>query len=340
MTAFLDDIAQQPEALRDLAHFYADGDGLASLRAIPVGRPLLLTGMGASFHAAAICALHLHSLGIPAQFLEATDLLHFSRTITDGAVILYISQSGASAEVHPIIQAAGRQSSIVAVTNDHDSPLARHASLVLPLRAGPEALVATKTYVNSLALLWLLARQHAGALERRNPADLLAVAERCQALIAERDAIVPLWLDTLRPATSIVFLGHGPHALTARQAAMMMSEWARIPALHSSIGAFRHGLIESADPSMAVVLFASPGPTHRSALALADELAGYGVRLLLVEQGVSRLPGEAARAPAPLDEFLSPILDVIPAQLFVDALARERGGPTGFRYISKVVSQL
>jgi fructoselysine-6-P-deglycase FrlB-like protein len=41
-----------------------------------------------------------------------------------------------------------------------------------------------------------------------------------------------------------------------------------------------------------------------------------------------------------VDEFLSPILDVVPAQLFVEALARERGVPPGFRYISKVIMKL
>ncbi|HYN89342.1 MAG TPA: hypothetical protein VER55_12465, partial [Ardenticatenaceae bacterium] len=62
MNALLHEITQQPHALRDLARFYCDREGAAILSSLPTHATTGLTGMGASFHAAAITALHLHAL--------------------------------------------------------------------------------------------------------------------------------------------------------------------------------------------------------------------------------------------------------------------------------------
>jgi len=73
---------------------------------------------------------------------------------------------------------------------------------------------------------------------------------------------------------------------------------------------------------------------------LASELVGYGARVLIVEHGHTRSLDEAPTAAFEIDEFLAPLLDVIPAQIFADALARKLGVGPGFRYIGKVVTQL
>jgi glucosamine--fructose-6-phosphate aminotransferase (isomerizing) len=137
-----------------------------------------------------------------------------------------------------------------------------------------------------------------------------------------------------------VFLGHGPHAATARQAAMILAERARVAALGTSVGAFRHGPIEVAQPGVGVVMFAGAGPAATSASALAAELREHGARVLLVDHGRTRGLDEPAGTPPEFDEYLAPILDIIPAQLFADALACERGIEPKFRYIGKVVTRL
>jgi len=88
------------------------------------------------------------------------------------------------------------------------------------------------------------------------------------------------------------------------------------------------------------VIFASPGRSSDSAIAIASELAGYGARVLIVEHGHTRSLDEAPTVAVEIDEFLAPLLDVIPAQIFADALARKLGVGPGFRYIGKVVTQL
>ena len=67
---------------------------------------------------------------------------------------------------------------------------------------------------------------------------------------------------------------------------MVVSEWAKVAALNAGIGAFRHGFIEHVQEGTGVVVFAAPGRTYDSACELAHELDGYGVNVLLVENGV------------------------------------------------------
>ena len=344
-----DDIAQQPTALRAVIDYYQSSAGAARLAAAPIGRAPILTGMGASYHAALAIVPYFHSLGIPALAIEATDLLFYSQALLqDGRPLIFISQSGASAEVAAIAEMLPAGTALLAVTNDAESLLAQRAQLVLPTLAGKESGVATKTYLNCMAVLWLLARRWGGALNGEEARSALEqVAAEIARLVADAAATAACWLDALGGVPTdgaaverLVFAGHGPHVSTARQAAMMLAERARVAAIGMGVGALRHGPIEIAQPDLGAVIFASPGRSSESAIALAGELAGYGARVLIVEHGRTRNPGEAPVAAFGIDEFLAPLLDVIPAQIFADALARKLGVGPGFRYIGKVVTRL
>ncbi len=345
MNAFATEMREQPAALRDLANRYGGDEGRARLvaaaRAISASAlSPLLTGMGASYHAAAAMLPYWHALGAGGAVAEATDLLNYGAATLSGAgAMVYLSQSGRSAEVAPMIGRLPAGVPLVGITNDPDSPLGRGAAHALPLVAGGETYVACKTYVNSLALLWLLGREVAGATDGTEGDTLAALAGRIDALLAEGEATAARWLDTLADAPRLIFVGHGPHAFTARQCAMMAAEWAKRDVLFMGIGAFRHGFVEIVQPGDGMVVFAPPGPAAASARALADEIAGYGGRVLVVSHGETSGPHDAP-ATSERDEWLAPLLDVIPAQLFVHDLALRHGIAPGFRYIAKVTTAL
>lgn len=340
MDAFYTEMHQQPEALRTLARFYGDeGRTRLATAARSIGAPLL-TGMSASYHAAAAMLPYWHHLGIGGAAVEATDLINYGdwqRAHTDAVV--YLSQSGASAEVAPLADRLPHRATLIGVTNDAESLLARRAAQVLPIVAGPETLVACKTYVNSLATLWLLGRSAAGVIDGGEMATLDAIAERIAALLAHGEAIAARWLEALGDAERLVFVGHGPQAITARHGAMMAAEWAKRSVLSLGIGAFRHGFIEIVQPGDGVVIFASPGTGAASARALVAEIGAYGGRIVVVTHGETDPALETPPADGD-EEWLSPLLDVIPTQLFIRALATKGGVPPGFRQITKVTTQL
>jgi glutamine---fructose-6-phosphate transaminase (isomerizing) len=339
LNPFYLDIQQQPAALRQLAARYrADAHGL---RLRPPQR-VLLTGMGASYHVALWASYLLQTVDIWAVAIESVDLIHYSRRLIEGIdQLVFISQSGASAEVLPVVEALPPIVELIAVTNEPANILARHAHQVITIEAGEEAAVACKTYVNSLACMWWLARawQHGDA----NAADhriLLRLAERMEPLVAQAEAIADMWLNHLGSAGQIFFLGHGPHMATARQSSMMLGEWAKHASVGTGIGAFRHGLIEIADADTGVVVFGLGGMSDVSTRALINELRSYGVTIVTIVEG------EVAAVPEPepvireFDEMLGALLDIIPVQIFAEALARHLQIEPGFRHISKVVRRL
>jgi glucosamine--fructose-6-phosphate aminotransferase (isomerizing) len=324
-----------------LSTFYSGDEGRSLLEAIPPPRFPLGTGMGASYHALLATAPTLLAQQIAFQTVEASDLLFYGPDpLAAERTLLFVSQSGESAEVAPLADRLAANSALIAVTNASQSTLAHRATIVLPLLAGDETLVATKTYLNSLATLWLLTRRWAGQLDDSEAQQFSRLAQACAQLLDDAEHGAQRWIEVLGDAQHLLFLGHGPHAATARHAAMVVSEWTKLPALSASIGAYRHGPIESAGPNLGVVLFAPPGPGSASAQTLAEELHSYGAQVLLVEQGRARSVSQAAGSDAALPETLAPAIDSVAVQIFVEALARKRGVAPGFRHIAKVMRSL
>lgn len=341
MTAFLQEICEQPASLSALADFYRQEANRAQMTALPRPRRLLLAGMGASYHAALYASYALQSVGIAALAVESADLIHFSGgLLADFETLIFVSQSGASAEVAPALERLPASCRLVALTNRPQSPLGRAAAHLLPQIAGEETTVATKTYVNSLACLWLLAQTWAGADAQRSCDTLLRVSDALAEVIAQSQADAQAWIAQFGADRPLIFVGHGPHAATARQSAMMLAEWPKRLALASSIGAFRHGTIELIQPVTAAVIFGLGGSTRESAWALAAQIREQGAQVTLILDGRVRAFEQADAGMAAFGDFLSPLLDVVPMQVFAERLAREGQARPGFRYISKVVTQL
>lgn len=341
MSRFFDEMRQQPATLRALAAAYQQPAARKLLLAYPPGSQPLFLGMGASHHAGLLAARHLQRSGIAALALEAADLLQPDNVWLQRAdTVVFVSQSGASAEVQPVCAQLRATSALLAITNEPQSILAHSARTVLALHAGAEATVSSKTYVNSLALLWLLARAWQGRLDTAAFDELARVADHIEQLLENCTGIAARWLAEVGSADWQVFVGQGAPAVTARQSAMMVNEWAKGHALAHSVGSFRHGPVESADTRMGAVLFAAPNEYQAMTARLATDLHGYGCRVLLVQGGEAFAPGQPLPGAAPFDEFLLPIIDTVAAQIYVDSLTTAQNVTEGFRYISKVTAKL
>lgn len=335
-----DELAQIPAVLMDVARYYATEEGRGRL-ALPVPTRPLLVGMGASYQAAWIGALMLRRAGIPAQYEEATDVLNYQPHLSDHyAPLIYLSQSGSSGEIQPILERYPHKDQRIAVTNQPDSLLGQQAGTVLPILAGEEAYIAGKTYLNSLAVLWLVAQSWSGHALSGATESLRQIAARADELLRRREEAVGRLQRIFDACQSVAFLGHGPHAATARQAAMNLSEWPKLAVHYYGVGAYRHGFIEAVDASAGMIFFTPPGPTRASTLALAQEVQRYGAQVLRIENGQVLALDEPTGAAAPPDEMLSPLLDMLPIYWFAEAAARRRLPQPGFRYITKVVSNL
>lgn len=336
MPDILAEILDQPKALRLLIEYCEKEKPLPVLKTslFPI-----ISGMGASFHAGAIAVQYLHSMGQPALAIEGIDLINYASPLLQKASpLVYISQSGTSGEISPIIRSLSQSTELIAVTNYMDSTLAHAARVVLPLHSIGEEFIASKSYVNSLALMWLICRNWMGVLNDSVYQTLYQLADRLESILYKTQNISNL-LDSIDSAKQVIFLGHGPHAITARQSAMILEEWTKTPAMYASIGSFRHGPMEIVQPGTLVVFFAS-GKENLSSFSLAEELSQFGATCFMVNNGQTFRFGTEPIKVQESDEFLSPILDISPVQLLLVALAKKRKIPPGFRYINKVVTTL
>jgi glucosamine--fructose-6-phosphate aminotransferase (isomerizing) len=137
-----------------------------------------------------------------------------------------------------------------------------------------------------------------------------------------------------------IVLGRGFEYATAREWALKLKELAQVAADPYSAADFQHGplaLIEPGYPILAVAPSGATLPGMRELLArLRDQ---HGVDLLVIsdEAETCALGSAALRTPAAPAEWLSPIVSVIPAQLFAYHVTRARGLDTEQpRWISKV----
>jgi glucosamine--fructose-6-phosphate aminotransferase (isomerizing) len=332
----LEEISDQPRALNDLTAYYLASDGYKLFPKLPDSSSALFTGMGASFHAAQIGAQLCLASSVQAQAVLTSELLHWPPDLfAHYDQVFYISQSGASREVAPLLKILDPKK-LTAITNDPASPLTRAAKVNLPLLAGEETFIASKTYLNSLALLWLLSRHLAHKMDGSEADHLKRVRQRVQVMVEAKEALSKRWIGLVSGAEKLILLGGGLQAVSARQASLMLAEWGKVPSLAFPVDEFRHGFVELLEEGVTVVVFQSSTQNSQSEEEYLHWMEGTGACVILVRDGYPQLLGDPLQTPAQVAPELSTLLDTVSAQLLALQLAEFRGS-AGFRYLSKVV---
>ena len=87
---------------------------------------------------------------------------------------------------------------------------------------------------------------------------------------------------------------------------------------------FRHGPIALIEPDFPTLLIAPSGATNADMRALAGELAARGGDVLFISDQAEAPNGRLLRLPATVDEWLSPLVTIIPGQLLALYIAQAR----------------
>lgn len=241
-----------------------------------------------------------------------------------GALVVGISQSGASPDVVSVLEEARRQHRpTISLTNDPDSALGRASDVVLPLSAGEEvAVAATKTYVNSLGGIALLFSAIDGATARR---QLDEMPERVEEQIALSEETAPL-LEEYADMAGATVVARGVNYGTAFEIALKIRELSGLLVEAYSSADLLHGPIAAIGPGWPVILVAPSGPALESVVGLASQLAARGARVIAISDADAVLASArtAVALVAGVPEWLSPLVSVIPGQLAGMRLAQMR----------------
>lgn len=252
------------------------------------------------------------------------------------AAVLGISQSGRSPDVVAVLEHARRQGALTAaITNEPGSELAQAAEHVVTLDAGPErAVAATKTYLAEIAILAMLSSALSG--DDESAVQLRAVPDAIRAALLEEGRVAALAAARATEDRTVV-LARGLHYATAREWALKLKELAYLLADPYSAADFQHGPIALVEPGFPVLAVATQGPALPGMLELLRRLREDRANLLVLSDApeVEGL-GDVVALPV-VPEWLSPLVAIVPAQLFAYHLARARGLDTETpRNITKV----
>jgi glutamine---fructose-6-phosphate transaminase (isomerizing) len=240
------------------------------------------------------------------------------------AVVIGISQSGRSPDVVAVLEHSRAQGALtVAITNEADSELATVADHLIELRAGAElAVAATKTYLAEIAVLAMLSSALSGDAE--SAAELQAVPGALRLALEEEPAIARLAAEWATEEGCAV-IARGFHYATAREWALKLKELARVLADPYSAADFQHGPIALLEPGYAVLAVATSGPALAGMVEQLERYRGGEARLLVLSDVAAvRDLGDGIAVPM-VPEWLSPLVAIVPAQLFAYHLARARG---------------
>jgi glucosamine--fructose-6-phosphate aminotransferase (isomerizing) len=258
----------------------------------------------------------------------------------NGALVVGISQSGQSPDIVSVLHEGRKQGCpTLAITNEKDSPLAKESDWVIDINAGVEkAVAATKTYTAELTAVAMLSV----CLQEDPQAALqeLKKVPQWMAAVLKKDAEIEQIAQKYRYMDQCVVLGRGYNYATTFEWAIKMKELAYVVADAYSSADFRHGPVAIVDRGFPVMAIIPQGAVFEDMLALVRKLREDHMAEVLVisnEQSALDLAQTPIAIPADIPEWLSPLICIIPAQLFAYHLTVGKGFSTETpRWITKV----
>lgn len=348
----LAEIEQQPEALEaTLRTLLPRTEALGRKFAKKLPSVIVLVARGTSDNAATFGRYLLEiTTGLPVSLAApSVTTLYESAPRWKDALVVGVSQSGASTDVNVCVESAKRQGAMtLGITNESESPLAELADEVFPVLAGPElSVAATKTYTGQMLGFYALARSLGAALDLER---LRAIPETVEAFLSLRTDVEAL-SERYRFMERAVVLARGLNYANALELSLKLMETCYVTAERFSTADFRHGPIALAERDFPVFLWAPPGPLAEGAAAVAQELRRLEAEtVVFAPNGSSALasatrsivlpsaPGESDASPA---DLYTPIPYIVPGQLLAAALAEQKGlDPDRPRALRKVTRTL
>ncbi len=346
------EIFEQPQGLHDtIAPRISLPEGVVHLNEVPIRREELrglnrinIVASGTSRHAGMAGQYMIQDLAnIPVDVDYASEFEYRNPMIGQSELTIVITQSGETADTGAAQrEAKARGSRTVAISNVAGATIAREADGVIYTLAGPEISIAsTKAFTAQMAALFLFAMHLAQAREslssdRREfyirelldlPGKLKKVLEcdaQCEELAAEFHAV-----------DDFLFLGRAIHYPVAMDGALKLKEVSYVHAEGYPTGETKHGPNALIDENLPVVIIATrdpqdPGSVLRYEKTLGN-IAGFkkqSSRVIALasegDQEIRKLADHTISVPkAP--ELLSPILEIVPLQLFAYYMAVKRG---------------
>ena len=250
--------------------------------------------------------------------------------VLHNTLVIGISQSGKSPDIVSVLAEARKQGvPTLTITNAPGSPLSVLADWEIDICAGVEkAVAATKTYTASMMAAAMLSCALGEDNERW---DVLSKVPGWMREVMGRDEVIARIAERYRFMEQCVVLGRGFNYSTAFEWSLKMKELCYVMADPYSSADFQHGPIALVEQGFPVMAVAPQGKVLKDLLGLMELLCEERkVELLTIsnDEDALSLAQSAIRLPIDMPEWVSPIVSIIPAQLFAYYLTLAKGFDT------------
>jgi glucosamine--fructose-6-phosphate aminotransferase (isomerizing) len=297
---------------------------------------IVITACGTSWHAGLIGEYMLEELArIPVEVEYASEFRYRNPVVDDHTLVIGISQSGETADTLAAIREAKRRGArTVGVVNVVGSTIAREVDGGIYLHAGPEVGVAsTKAFSSQVIALSLITLRFArlrnlSILQGRQIIQALrALPEQVQQILDRADEVEAL-AERFWRTNNALYLGRGVNFPVALEGALKLKEISYIHAEGYPAAEMKHGPIALIDENMPVVFIAPRDAVHGKIISNVEEVRARGGQVIAIKNDgddqISRLATATFTIPETID-LLTPILAIVPLQLFSYYVALRRG---------------
>ncbi|MDR1410747.1 MAG: glutamine--fructose-6-phosphate transaminase (isomerizing) [Spirochaetaceae bacterium] len=355
----LKEIHEQPKALTDTLRARIKTYAAKSINLEEIGFDaswakagrVVICACGTAWHAGTIGKYAFeHFARIPAD-AEIASEYRYRNPIHDPAdIFIIISQSGETADTLAAMRMARKTGArIIAITNVVGSTLAREADLVMYTWAGPEIAVAsTKAFTTQLMCVYLIALQFGllrgmiAETELSGYIDALEqLAGHAASILADKENI-QRFASRQFNKSKVFFMGRLFDYAVSLESALKLKEISYTHSEAFAAGELKHGPIALVDTSTLVVAICTQSDLFDKMDSNIKEVKARGAATLVITyEDVDRFDktaDEIFRIPRTCDS-LTPILSVIPCQLYAYYCAVQRGlDPDKPRNLAKSVT--
>lgn len=337
----LKEIFEQPKAIREtigakldngkieMENFKLEKEYLNSLNRI------YIIGCGTAMHAGmATKAIFEKLCKIPVEVDIASEFRYRNPLIDEKTLCIYISQSGETADTIAALKLARlKRAKTIAISNVIGSSITREADFVIYTHAGPEVAVAsTKAYTSQVVLLAIIGMYFGEVLEKvdketikKLKKEILNLPSQMEEILKNTDRIKE-FAKKVYKEKDMFFLGRGTDYAVSLEGSLKLKEISYIHSESYAAGELKHGPIALIENDVTVIATITDSSLVEKTLSNIQEVITRGAKVLIITSEEIENNGfdEIIKIPK-TNLLISPMLSVIPMQLFAYYISKEKG---------------
>ena len=337
----LKEIHEQPTAIRETIGSKLSENGKCDFEDLDFTKEYLkslnkiyIVACGTAMHAGLAGKNAIEKLcKIPTEVDIASEFRYRDPIIDEKTLCIFISQSGETADTIAALKLSKEKGAkTLAISNVIGSSITREADYSIYTHAGPEIAVAsTKAYTSQVILIILLAIYFSQVLEINNDeinslkTEILELPKKIEEVLKTSE-IVKEFSKRVYQEKDIFFLGRGIDETVAKEGSLKLKEISYIHSESYAAGELKHGPIALIENGITVVGIMTDPKLVEKTISNIQEVVTRGAKTLIItNQNIDNNGFDMIIRIPNTSPFISPILSIIPLQLFSYYISKEKG---------------